>query len=151
MTNMEHTAREARYALDGTVQYSYGLPVESGMAQWFDVSRTGASVRLGRYLRPGRELWLELLSPSPQGNVQLKVRTQVAWCAPAGESGQFVAGLLVYRDSPELALDFAAISQSARNANSGRLKTVLDKPVWNLFPHRRDERVSIGFAKSQAV
>ncbi len=150
MTKMEHTAREARYTLGGTVQYTYGLPVEAGMAQWCDVSRAGASISLGRYLRPGRELYLEVPSPLTPGAL-VKVRAQVAWCAPACEAGHFVAGLLVYRDTPEMALDFAAISQWARSTNSAAPKRVFDKPVWKLFPRRSEEGVSIGYAQSQAV
>lgn len=150
MTKLEQTAREARYILGGSVQYTYGLPVESGMAQWCDVSRAGASISLGRYLRPGRELSLAIPSPVTPG-VVVQVRAQVAWCAPAGEAGQFVAGLLIYRDTPEIALNYAALGHWARSTNSAVSKRVLDRPVWKLFPRRREEGVSIGYAQSQAV
>jgi len=151
MDCMEQIAREARTELGGTLRYGYGAPEDTGVAQWVDVSRSGAAIQLGRYLRPGREVTLEINSPLAM-NGPLKVRAKVVWCAAARKSGHFNAGLLVYRDTPEMALDFAALGYAARRqANHTTSGEINKKPLWNLFPQREEAENFGGFAQARAV
>jgi hypothetical protein len=130
MECMEQIAREARTELGGTLRYGYGAPEDTGVAQWVDVSRSGAAIQLGRYLRPGREITLEVNSPLAMNG----------------------AGLLVYRDTPEMALDFAALGYAARRQqNTTTSGEVSKKPLWNLFPQREESGNLGGFAQARAV
>lgn len=151
MECMEQIAREARTELGGTLRYGYGAPEDTGVAQWVDVSRSGAAIQLGRYLRPGREITLEVNSPLAM-NGPLKVRARVVWCTAARTAGHFNAGLLVYRDTPEMALDFAALGYAARRQqNTTTSSEVYKKPLWNLFPQREEAGNLGGFAQARAV
>lgn len=132
------TTRETRTALRGNVQYAYEAPVDEGMAQWLDVSRVGAALQLGRYLRPGREVTLRF-----QGASELRsVRARIVWCRPALEvANAFFAGIQVYREDPQLALDFAVLGHTARAAvNKSAVKKV-EPAVWPGFSTpQRDEK-----------
>jgi hypothetical protein len=151
MNMIELRVREARTEMVGTVQYSYGTPEDCGVARWCDVSRAGASVRLGRYLRPGRELTLHVNSPLAASG-PLTVRARVVWCAPLGDAGQYAAGLMVYRDTPEMALDFAALGYAARQqANGAAQQAETNKPMWTLYPLRSDARNYGTLSQAQAV
>lgn len=151
MTTMEQTAREARTELGGALRYSYAAPEDSGVARWRDVSRSGASIELGRYLRPGREVMLEVSSPLVL-NGPLKIRGRVVWCRPAAEAGRYVAGLFIYRDTPEMALDFAALGYAARRqSNTQDVNEVSKGPLWTLFSPRTETGTYNGLAQARAV
>ncbi|MFM1918999.1 MAG: hypothetical protein RLZZ303_633 [Candidatus Hydrogenedentota bacterium] len=139
-------ARETRSRIGGAVEYLHGAPEESGVAEWRDVSRCGASISLGRFLRPGRELVLSAPSPLYPGRA-LRLRARVMWCAPSEAVGRFTAGLLVYRDSPEAALEFATLAHKARGAKSG----LVNKPVWRLYPPCTESMEQAGLAHAKAV
>lgn len=124
--------REARTALAGSVAYGYEGPREQGVARWANVSRTGGAIVLGRYLRPGREITLSFESPLVHSG-PLSVRARIAWCRPSGTKGEFVAGLAIYRDTPEMALDFAAMGYAARQQSNKCAGTPVSTPVWPGF------------------
>jgi hypothetical protein len=110
--------REVRTVCGGRLTYRHDGPADSGPARWCDVSRTGARIALGRYLRPGRWVTLEFDAPLVCG-APVQVRARVVWCRPSGDGLSFEAGLSVLRETPELALDFAALGYRARaGANS---------------------------------
>ena len=140
--------RESRIRLCGALRFWGEKPEDGGAGAWNDVSRAGASIQLGRYLRPGRNVWMEFESPL-SADAPMRARARVVWCTPQG-GNRFVAGLAIYRDCPKSALDFSALGYFARrqmNAGSGsRVVT----PSWNLFPRREAEEV-IGLAHAQAV
>jgi hypothetical protein len=111
--------RERRTMLGGGLIYRYDAS-EQGTAYWLDVSRVGAKLRLGRYLRPGRQLELEFVSPlREEQRVQLGAR--VIWCQQVKDAPDFLAGVYVRRESPEAAVAFAALGyqmlDDCRNAN----------------------------------
>lgn len=111
--------RETRTPLQGTVRYVYGDPEEAGVARWREVSRTGARVLLGRYLRPGR--WMAISFDSPlAANAPLTAKARVAWCKPLPGGIEFEAGLQILRDTPEMALDFAALGYRVRTNSEAR-------------------------------
>ena len=125
-------SRESRERLDGRLEYACGEPNSAGFADWRNVSRTGGSVRLGRYLRPGREIavWFE----SPLAAEQMvRVRARIQWCRPSGTPGAFTAGLAIIRDTPEQALAYAALSQAAREQSNKRASAPVSHPVWTRF------------------
>ena len=105
--------RERRTSLKGSVEIAYDGE-STGKARWMDVSRVGACIYLGRYLRPGRTLTLRFESPLVS-NRQLEVTARVVWCRPEKNSPHYTVGLLIQRDTPEMALDFAALGYSARS------------------------------------
>lgn len=112
------TLRECRTPLGGRVLYQQEDPRDAGVARWRDVSRTGARIGIGRYLRPGRWITLAFDAPLVQG-AQLEARARVVWCRPAEDGLTFEAGLCILREMPEMALDFAALGYRARRgANS---------------------------------
>ena len=107
--------REQRTALEGKLVYEYA-DGEHGVALWHDVSRIGARIHLGRYLRPGRLICLEFASPlEPECTISAEV--QVVWCRQVQGAPEFVAGVRVRRRTPEEALAFAALGY----AGAGRL------------------------------
>lgn len=90
---------------------------DTGRATWLNVSRAGAAVRLGRYLRPGKRLQLCFASPLQYGAI-VELPARVAWCRPLEGGVEFAAGLQVRRDAPEAALAFAALGYAVqRGAN----------------------------------
>lgn len=106
----ERLMRENRTPLLGGVAYeAEGLP---GRAAWQNISRVGACVALGRYLRPGRRLTL-LLGGGAEGAAPVEARAQVMWCRDSG-GGRYRAGLRLLRDDPSAALAFAALCHEAR-------------------------------------
>ena len=107
MATATAAAREERTALSGSLTYRHE-PGEQGRARWLNVTRVGASIRLGRYLRPGRLLHLSFANPLDSG-AQADVAAQVAWCRLVPGSVDFEAGLRIMRDAPEMALAFAAL------------------------------------------
>lgn len=141
--------REIRTPLQGAVRYVYGDPEEAGVARWREVSRTGARVLLGRYLRPGR--WLALSFDSPlAANAPLTVRARVAWCKPLESGVEFEAGLQILRETPEMALDFAALGYRVQSNTSPRpvVETTVPTP-WRWTEHNNE--IAGGALQPQAV
>jgi len=132
MGTVTERAREARTELAGSVAYAYEGPRDCGEARWANVSRAGGAITLGRYLRPGREVTLSFESPLVSSG-PLSVRARIVWCRPAGHSGEFEAGLAIYRDTPEMALDFAAMGYAARKQVNKGTDAPVSKPVWPGF------------------
>ena len=103
--------RELRAPLAGRLAYfdPAGWP---GEAAWCDVSRVGARVSLGRYLRPGSTV--RLVVANDGDGIALPAR--VMWCRPRAGSTAFHAGLRVQRPSAEAALAFARLVYDAQSA-----------------------------------
>jgi PilZ domain-containing protein len=100
--------RGSRVALSGTVKYSYNAG-ESGTATCCDVSGGGMRVVLGRYLRPGRRLMVQV----PHGSNKRRhaeLKAEIAWCSPTEEPHEFLAGLRVLHDAPEAAQTLTALA-----------------------------------------
>ncbi len=106
--------REPRTPFAGMLRYRCGGE-DKAPAQWANVSRVGAGVRLGRYLRPGRLLQLCFRSPEGEGR-KVELDARVVWCRPAGEV-DFMAGVHIVRREPTEALAFAALVHEARRAS----------------------------------
>jgi len=123
--------REVRSALDGRIAYE----AEAGErcnASWMDVSRDGARVALGRYLRPGRVIAIAFTAPH-DGRTEVSLQARVIWCRQGGGSAEFHAGLQVIRETPAAALAFASLVRTARNAaNKAKPGAVLNT-VWPNF------------------
>lgn len=125
--------REARTALRGQMRYTYD-EAQSGLAYWLNVSRTGAAVRLGRYLRPGRQLCLLVADPNAPDRV-VEVRARVVWCRPVGDGSQFFAGLGLLRQRPEEALAIYRWVQRARQEKGALLnKSLVSEVVEGVWP-----------------
>jgi len=124
--------RETRSALYGGLDYTCAGPSDTGSARWRNVSRTGAALELGRYLRPGREITLEFNSPLALSR-PLRVRARVVWCRPEASGIAFTAGVAIYRDTPELALDCAALGYAARQQMNNAPEAPVSHPVWPGF------------------
>ncbi len=103
--------RELRAPLAGRLAYfdPAGWP---GEAAWCDVSRVGARVSLGRYLRPGSTVRLAVA----HGGDAIELPARVMWCRPRAGSTAFHAGLRVQRPSAEAALAFAQLVYDAQSA-----------------------------------
>jgi len=127
MTKETRSMRESRHALDAALD----LAVDGALvrATLTDVSRVGAGVVLGRYLRPGREVGLR-----PEGAGDAGLWARVVWCRPTTETARFRAGLRLYRETPEVALLFAGVLAQARGAEGGKRGLSLRAGVW---PWRR--------------
>ena len=136
------TQRETRATLKGRIAYRYDDD-QTGTGAWVDVSRVGAQVLLGRYLRPGRTLTLRFASPLVS-NRELEVTAQVVWCRPEKYSQDFTAGLLIQRDTPEMALDFAVMGHGARESKNEEMNKVkrpkVSSSVWSGFKSEKTEQ-----------
>ena len=117
--------RELRRRLNGALCYRSGCG-NGGKATWLNISRTGASVRLGRYLRPGRRIYLEATQNSPA------IPAEIVWCVPVPGTLQFRAGLQLLRTDPEIALLITNLGQRALGENKNPSNTVVDA-VWPSF------------------
>ena len=128
--NTEHV-REVRSTLTGRVAFEVA-PGERGTASWMDVSRVGARMVLGRYLRPGRLVTLAFTAPW-NGSTEVSLVARVVWCRQGSDSAEFHAGLQIVREDPAAALAFSLLLQIARgaanNAGSGAVITT----VWPNF------------------
>lgn len=102
----------------GQASYTYGAGL-AGACTCEDIGLGGVRVRLGRYLRPGTMVLVELQDPE-MGAVEMKAR--VTWCRGA-ERHEFVGGLRVYHDGPDTYRALARIAtRSAEEAgNDARL------------------------------
>ena len=123
--NSEHI-REQRYTLRGPVAYTSGCG-ERGQATWLNISRTGAAILLGRYLRPGRPINLELAVAG--GGVAVAIPAEIAWCVPIAGTHHFRTGLKILRNDPEIALHFASLGYAAQAQNKINAETVIEA-VW---------------------
>jgi len=110
---IEEQRRTRRTPWRGSVVYQ-PAPGERGFASWRNISHNGASLQLGRFLRPGR--FAMLISESPfteSGTIELKAR--VVWCRPTQNSEWFVAGVRIYHDDLNAALAYTLlVDQAAR-------------------------------------
>jgi len=120
-TQINHV-RELRTPLAGSVHYISGCG-DAGRAVWCNISRTGASVQLGRYLRPGHVLQLQPFTRDTEACWAIPAR--VVWCERVPGTLQFRAGLAVDRRCPETALRFAALGYEALATNRNTNRTVL--------------------------
>jgi len=105
-----------RLALSGAVEYRYGVD-ELGYAQWQDIGRGGASLHLGRYLRPGRSVTLIRRARSIHDE-PIELSGRITWCRPCDDGRNFLAGIRFRRQSPEICF---AISSLVREAHKARL------------------------------
>ncbi|HIJ66101.1 MAG TPA: PilZ domain-containing protein [Candidatus Hydrogenedentes bacterium] len=113
MCMIDEQRRGARVPWNGGVVYESG-PGDKSLGSWRDISYSGASVSLGRYLRPGR--YVMLVSDFPfvaSGAVELKAR--VVWCRPTGRDCRFLAGLRIFHDEFDAALAYALLVDHATN------------------------------------
>ena len=112
MNSNDLNPREGRTALEG--EFSFVCDEgHAGGGRWLNVSRVGASVFLGRYLMPGRELTLRFASPLVT-NDTLSATARVMWCRQVKGRPEFVAGIRIRRETPAMALDFATLGYTAR-------------------------------------
>lgn len=118
MNENDRTPREARTALAGGFHFECDAG-HAGTGRWLNVSRVGANVLLGRYLKPGREVTLRFASPLVSRDA-LEVTARVMWCKPVHGGPEFVAGFRIRRDTPEMALDFATLGYAAREERVAR-------------------------------
>lgn len=122
-----HIAREPRTRMQGRLAYTCDAG-HAGHAQWLDLSRVGACILLGRYVKPGRELRLRLDSPLASGG-RLELRARVLWCRQVQQGPEFAAGLYIRRDTPEMALGFAVLGHAARHAENKRRTAPVEAAV----------------------
>lgn len=116
MEQLPGNTREWRRPVSGKVACAYGSG-ELASAAWRDVSRDGASIELGRYLRPGRRLTLRFAAPWDASS-EMELEACVAWCRTGPDTRRFLAGLRVLRDQPEAAVAFAALGYGERAATN---------------------------------
>ena len=121
MQSTGKSVRELRTPLSGEVAYETGCG-EGGQGQWINISRTGAAVVLGRYLRPGRLIRLDMAAHEAGPTIP----AEIAWCIPAPDFLHFQAGLRIVREDPETVLHFATLAYRANEKNKFLSKTVLD-------------------------
>ena len=134
--------RELRTPLSGSFAYASGCG-EAGRAVWLNISRTGAAIQLGRYLRPGHLIQLSLESGNDGG---WSIPARIAWCVSIPGTLQFQAGLAVQRTSPESALQFATLGYEAlalkRNAAFVGNRTLVFPSLLEPLRDGRDGRDS---------
>lgn len=88
----------------GTLVYQ-DSPQDKGWARWCSVSRDGACIHLGRYLRPGKHLMLR-----SHGAHRSEFKARVVWCRPVAGGAHFVAGLKIFHDTPDSEEALAALA-----------------------------------------
>ena len=125
MVTINHKMRELRTPLAGSFAYASGCG-EAGRADWLNISRCGAALRLGRYLRPGHVIQL-----MPEGD-DWSIPARITWCSPIAGTPLFQAGLAVQRNCPESALRFATLGYAALALNKSNPNTVVTA-VWPGF------------------
>jgi hypothetical protein len=92
----------------GTLSYQ-DAPDDRGWARWCSVSRDGACIHLGRYLRPGKHIMLRSHQTSPEVPTS-EFKARVVWCRPIAAGAHFVAGLRIFHDHPESEQALAALA-----------------------------------------
>jgi hypothetical protein len=139
--------RELRTKLNGPISYVSGCG-DGGHATWVNVSRAGAAILLGRYLRPGRRIDL-MVAPGSDENTF--IGAEIAWCVPVPGTLQFKAGLRMVRQDPESALQFAKLGYAAQAQNKFSSKTV-SNAVWTSLQSAPNTLPNTGVSKlTQAV
>jgi hypothetical protein len=106
---VEQRSSDRRTAF-GTLSYQ-DSPDDRGWARWCSVSRDGACIHLGRYLRPGKHIMLRLHHHTDVATSEFKAR--VVWCRPIAAGAHFVAGLKIFHDQPESEEALAALAWPA--------------------------------------
>ena len=139
--------RELRTELNGPVSYVSGCG-DGGHATWLNVSRAGAAILLGRYLRPGRRIDLLVTAG---GGENAFIGAEIAWCVPVPGTLRFKAGLRMVRQDPESVLQFAKLGYDAQAQNKFTSKTVTDV-VWTTLQSVPNTLPNAGVSKlTQAV
>lgn len=128
MAHLVTKMRELRTPLTGTFAYASGCG-EAGRAEWLNISRAGAAIQLGRYLRPGHLIQLLLESGNDE---EWNIPARIAWCVSISGTPQFQAGLAVQRTTPESALQFATLGYEALALNKNNPNSVV-AAVWPGF------------------
>lgn len=118
MNEIDQHPREGRTTLTGGFHFVCDEG-HTGGGRWLNVSRVGASVLLGRYLKPGREVIVRFASPLVS-NDALEVKARVMWCRQIQGGPEFMAGIRIRRETPEMALDFATLGYAAREHRAVR-------------------------------
>lgn len=108
----------ARLPLFVNAQYRYGTTGE-GRAQVQNIGRAGLGLRMGRYLRPGTLVRLQL-EALDLGMEAFELTTHIAWCVPVSENGEFDAGLRILHEKTESLAQVSALIHGAL-LRSGRL------------------------------
>lgn len=158
MKRLAWNTRERRTSVNLRVQYRYENPPEQGTAYLVNVSRVGAALLLGRYLRPGRQVWLRFASPLDAGT-DVEVLARVLWCRPAQSGVDFLAGVYVHRNDPEKALAFAALGYPGQDTPEETSGRELNKPAvrgvedlwWSNSPPALREDATTPAAECKAV
>jgi len=141
MAHLNLEMRELRTPLAGAITYASGCG-EAGRADWLNISRSGASLRLGRYLRPGRTIRLEparWMAGAPSA-----IPAEIAWCAPVSGTLKFRAGLRILRGDPEVALFITTLCHGARVQNRTAANDVVNNAVWTSLAVREDAPPNAG-------
>ena len=97
---LDNQRRFVRAPLAGTVRYAYASE-PGAVAKACDVSRGGLSVEMGRYLRPGTRLMLEVPGVETDGNAA-ELKAEIAWCRATNSGHAFRAGIRVIEDQPDV-------------------------------------------------
>lgn len=100
--------RFERVPLDGRLTYRYNQG-ENAAGTWRDLSRSGARIQLGRYLRPGRRVMLIVASDDESDEPAIELKAQIVWCRPVSDSHDFEAGLRIFHDQPDTVDTLTAI------------------------------------------
>lgn len=131
---MQHSMdyiREARSAMQGPVTLEVN-PETRLNASWSDVSRVGARVVLGCYVRTGRVVALTFTAPW-NSHTEVMLQARVIWCRQGGDSAEFLVGLQVLRETPEAALAFSLVRQISRDAANRAETHVVLPTMWPNF------------------
>jgi len=121
MATFRNHVRELRTPLIGNFRYVSGCG-NAGQATWIDISRAGAAVRLGRYLRPGHLIQVQPAADDPEQHWAIPAR--IIWCSRIPGTLHFRAGLAIDRSCPETALRFATLGYEALALNKNNNCTV---------------------------
>ncbi len=93
--------RFGRVPFTGTIRYQYANDL-SGLATCRNLGHGGMCVRLGRYLRPGRLILLEVIDADDTVE-PVEFKGRVVWCRPASSPCMFAAGVRVFHDDLDVA------------------------------------------------
>jgi len=148
--------RFLRVPFSTRVEYFHGAGA-SGTGCCREVSHRGLSMRLGRYLAPGRKVLVRVFSvANPVEAAELKGR--VAWCRPTAAPDQFLAGIEVFFDAPEAFEDLSRLVLEAALAHTWSAvpqtgeqpRETPDRARWGI--RRTAEALAhAGFAKTLAL
>jgi hypothetical protein len=108
---MQDERKSRRLPLTGGFEYEHSNG-EHGKASWRSISKDGACMQIGHFVRPGRTMRAFYHG--------LNLNLRVVWCRPAGSEDWFVAGVQVVNGGPELAL-MTLMAAARRLASRGKL------------------------------